>query len=590
MRGDVFVEREGVQSKVFKGFKLESSDIITTDKRSKAQLLFEDKTVIRVGRGSKFIIEDYLYKKDSSDSRAKFKVANGFFSAVTGQVGKLSRDNFKLKTKTATIGIRGTQFQGTVSDEAEEIACLHGEIFIETAGNMVDVVAGQILSIKDGVSSAPRAYKANEIQEMEEQDKESLDSDSDNMSAEELASARYDQLASQYLEKTELRKSADGTVTMYAWTWDTPVDKSYLAIEEARPFDVAIVGNKESQMAEKMPTYSWDGSFAGGSIIKYQGTATFVGELSADGSKILSSNGDQTIDITIDTANSYVSGGFIFQDESLKFSSAGTYNHATYGEFGALTSDGFLQSSKTTVTGEGNSRLIFPAFGGYFSGDSIYAKVGIAQPDHFDMTLEEQMDSQIYSGGFIAEKVEEIPVTAQQKGSDNIFEWGYWAYEDNEEDFIRGGWIRPVDGIEVTTAEELKALKDAEVTASYSGDIFGTVENHITGLKAEELSGGFEATFDFNQNSVSGNFNIDSDNSAKRDVIFQASNVVDFETGAMEFNTYSQGNLLLGGDTPDYMYGSGKFYGDEAQNIGGGFTAGFSNGDTAIAGFKGSKQ
>jgi hypothetical protein len=48
--------------------------------------------------------------------------------------------------------------------------------------------------------------------------------------------------------------------------------------------------------------------------------------------------------------------------------------------------------------------------------------------------------------------------------------------------------------------------------------------------------------------------------------------------------------FLKNGDDPVYLQGSGNLYGENGENIGGGFTAGFQNGDTAIATFKGEKE
>ncbi|EJF06374.1 hypothetical protein ThvES_00015610 [Thiovulum sp. ES] len=168
MRGDVTIERGGQKIPASKGFEIEEQDTILTTKKSKAQLKFEDNTVIRVGRNAVFKIEEYLYDK-SNNSKAKFKAKNGFFSAVTGGIGKVAKDRFKLKTKTSTIGIRGTHFQGTVDDlkGEEEIACLRGAISVEIAGQLLDVEAGEIMNIKDGVSSPVRKIQSKDIKSME---------------------------------------------------------------------------------------------------------------------------------------------------------------------------------------------------------------------------------------------------------------------------------------------------------------------------------------------------------------------------------------------------------------------------------------
>ena len=388
LRGDVFIERDGKESKAFKGFKLEKKDVIKTSKRSKAQFIFKDRTVIRVGRNSVFEISDYLYDK-TKRSKAKFKVRKGFFSAVTGRIGKLSKDRFKLRTKTSTIGIRGTHFQGLITENSEDIACLKGSIFVEVAGESIDVMAGEILNIKAGIPSTPKVLKAVNLEEME---KESVDE----QLSPEMASLKYEAMLSELLTKTELLKSSDEKVVMSIYSWDNPESDSYSDIQKAKPFDISIEANRENIDSNYFSSNSWDGDSEGGKILKYSGEIIIVGDLSADGTNILTENGKQEINILLDTTNSFMTGDFSYLGSKVLFSNSG---------HGAVTQDNFIHYSNNILINE--NKIAFPEQGGYFSGDNIYAKIGIVENNFFDMSQEEQLDSEIIAGGFIALKTEE---------------------------------------------------------------------------------------------------------------------------------------------------------------------------------------
>lgn len=145
LRNDVFVVRNFETLDVEKGFQLKSKDIIITGDKSKAKVVFIDKTLLTVGKNSIFEIEDYMYDK-TKKSRAKFKAKYGFFSAVTG---KISPKGFALKTKTATIGVRGTAFEGQITKGKEKVSCTKGTITVSAKGKTFVVDAGQSLEIKE---------------------------------------------------------------------------------------------------------------------------------------------------------------------------------------------------------------------------------------------------------------------------------------------------------------------------------------------------------------------------------------------------------------------------------------------------------
>ena len=148
MRNNVFVVRNFETMDVSKGFRLLSKDIIITGDKSKAKLRFDDKTLITVGKNSIFEIEDYMFDK-TKKSKAKFKAKYGFFSAVTGKIGKLAPDSFKLKTKTATIGVRGTAFEGKINKDGEDVACTKGTISVSAKGKTFILNEGESLEITE---------------------------------------------------------------------------------------------------------------------------------------------------------------------------------------------------------------------------------------------------------------------------------------------------------------------------------------------------------------------------------------------------------------------------------------------------------
>ena len=142
LKGEAFVQRDVVKSALKNDATLEEKDIITTSKDGQIQLIFEDKTVVTLGSESELRIMEYL--NDAQQSKAKFKFNQGSFKTITGQIGKMAPDSFKIETKTAAIGIRGTWIKGQIEPDGDTIGCLRGSIFVQAlnGGKTVEVFEG----------------------------------------------------------------------------------------------------------------------------------------------------------------------------------------------------------------------------------------------------------------------------------------------------------------------------------------------------------------------------------------------------------------------------------------------------------------
>lgn len=86
-------------------------DKIRTRQNSFAVIAFNDKTRITMSPNSIFKIQEQQFKpKEPAENNAFFSFVRGGMRLVTGLIGKLNRESFRIGTPTATIGIRGTGF------------------------------------------------------------------------------------------------------------------------------------------------------------------------------------------------------------------------------------------------------------------------------------------------------------------------------------------------------------------------------------------------------------------------------------------------------------------------------------------------
>lgn len=142
IRGDVKITRGIALYQAHKNLEIEEKDTFFTNKNGSMQITFTDKTVITLGKNTVFKVAEYLYSENHrKKNKVKFKFRKGFFKSITGRIGKLAPKKFKISTKNATIGVRGTEITGTSDSKVEKIICTHGEIEVRSESTKKSFVA-----------------------------------------------------------------------------------------------------------------------------------------------------------------------------------------------------------------------------------------------------------------------------------------------------------------------------------------------------------------------------------------------------------------------------------------------------------------
>ncbi len=110
LNGSAYILREGKEIPVEIGTKLFEKDIVYTNPESSVGLIFKDNTRISVGPKSEVAIEKYIFVPSENKEAFVTNLSKGSIECITGLIAKINPDAFKLKAKTATMGIRGTHF------------------------------------------------------------------------------------------------------------------------------------------------------------------------------------------------------------------------------------------------------------------------------------------------------------------------------------------------------------------------------------------------------------------------------------------------------------------------------------------------
>ncbi|MDD4872578.1 MAG: FecR domain-containing protein [Kiritimatiellae bacterium] len=101
------------------------NDRIKTDEASSLQIMFLDDSLLSQGEKSEMTIDEYVYNPAvKKDNKCTFKLATGVFRVVTARITTLNPDRFKVKTRLATIGIRGCELAFVINQASENIYVL----------------------------------------------------------------------------------------------------------------------------------------------------------------------------------------------------------------------------------------------------------------------------------------------------------------------------------------------------------------------------------------------------------------------------------------------------------------------------------
>ena len=169
-KGNSMIERQGGEElAVDQGTGVESYDTVKTA-NGRTAIQFVDDTRVDVTEHSKLLIDEFVYDPNTKTGALSIKAALGTVRYASGQIAKNSRQNIKIKTPTATIAVRGTDFSMSVDEFGQssiillpsctqvgsKALCTVGEISVESdVGQVVLNQAFQATTVS-AIDSAPQ--------------------------------------------------------------------------------------------------------------------------------------------------------------------------------------------------------------------------------------------------------------------------------------------------------------------------------------------------------------------------------------------------------------------------------------------------
>jgi hypothetical protein len=89
---------------------VEPGDVIRTKSRSKAQITFIDNSLLTLSQESRLAVEEFKFDPSQGKRQALLKIAKGLALVVVNKILQTQEPDFVIKTQTAIMGVRGTEF------------------------------------------------------------------------------------------------------------------------------------------------------------------------------------------------------------------------------------------------------------------------------------------------------------------------------------------------------------------------------------------------------------------------------------------------------------------------------------------------
>ena len=130
------VDVDGKSHPVARGDKVDAGQTLVTGSSGHIHLTMVDKAFLSVRPQSRLKIQDYHYDAAvPANNRIKFVLEQGVARSITGRGGEASRENYRLNTPLAAIGIRGTDFVVHANADVTRVYVQTGAVVVSPFGD-----------------------------------------------------------------------------------------------------------------------------------------------------------------------------------------------------------------------------------------------------------------------------------------------------------------------------------------------------------------------------------------------------------------------------------------------------------------------
>ncbi|MEO6896104.1 MAG: FecR family protein [Caldimonas sp.] len=115
-QGSVTVDRKGQSLPGQVGLLLEADDVLRTGADSSVGITMRDNSLLSAGPNSILSLERFEFDPTTSQGRFDAQLRRGTLAVISGRIAKKSPQAMTVRTPSAVLGVRGTEFVVSVDD------------------------------------------------------------------------------------------------------------------------------------------------------------------------------------------------------------------------------------------------------------------------------------------------------------------------------------------------------------------------------------------------------------------------------------------------------------------------------------------
>ena len=172
MTGVAIIKRGSNTISIAKGTLVEMNDRVET-KNGEVKIKFKDDTTVRVTASSALVIDDFVYDPKTQSGKLGLKAAEGTVRYVSGNIAHNNPNSVNIKTPTAAIAVRGTDFVMSVDETGKSavilmptceigggvnlkgLVCGSGKIDVESGGQIIHMDKPYMATLVETLSAPP---------------------------------------------------------------------------------------------------------------------------------------------------------------------------------------------------------------------------------------------------------------------------------------------------------------------------------------------------------------------------------------------------------------------------------------------------
>ena len=114
--GEVTVERKGELRPGAVGTRLESSDVVRTGAAGSVGITMADNSLLSAGPNSILSLDRFDFDPTSNQGRFDAQLQKGSLAVISGRIAKQAPEAVTVRTPSAILGVRGTEFAVAAND------------------------------------------------------------------------------------------------------------------------------------------------------------------------------------------------------------------------------------------------------------------------------------------------------------------------------------------------------------------------------------------------------------------------------------------------------------------------------------------